>query len=191
MMFFTKVSSWDRWTASPKHPQSISGLNMTRIKVISVNTDCRPKVIGVMSFLHTPVMRPVPNIASIKANADPIGFATGSRKPICMKSRYSLMMRPVPTGSISFRIPDMKNTMPVENPQKRFIRCSRYLILMNFIYLYFIAESTTSLTFAKISPGGSILPSSSEQSMRMNLGSSSHCFLYMSRTLFWNSMSAS
>ena len=42
--------------------------------------------------------------------------------------------------------------------------------------VYFMAASTTALTFSKISPGGSIWPYSSEQSMRMNLGSISHCF---------------
>ena len=44
------------------------------------------------------------------------------------------------------------------------------------LYL-FIAESTADLIFAKIASGGSISPFSSEQSMRMNLGSRSHCFL--------------
>ena len=41
----------------------------------------------------------------------------------------------------------------------------------------FVAESTTSFTLAKIAPGGSISPYSSLQSILMNLGSSSHCFL--------------
>ena len=36
-------------------------------------------------------------------------------------------------------------------------------------------ESTTSRIFMKISSGPSIFPSASEQSMRMNLGSTSHC----------------
>ena len=39
----------------------------------------------------------------------------------------------------------------------------------------FITMSTVCLTFSKIAPGGSISPYSSEQSMRMKFGSSSHC----------------
>ena len=41
--------------------------------------------------------------------------------------------------------------------------------------IYFKAESTTAFTFSNIAPGGSIMPYSSEQSILMNLGSSSHC----------------
>ena len=47
----------------------------------------------------------------------------------------------------------------------------------NIVHTYFIAESTTAFTLSKIAPGGSICPFSSEQSIRMNLGSISHCFL--------------
>ena len=44
-------------------------------------------------------------------------------------------------------------------------------------HFYFIAESTTVLILSKIALGGSICPFSSEQSMRMKRGSSSHCLL--------------
>ena len=44
-------------------------------------------------------------------------------------------------------------------------------------HFYAIAESTTVFTLSNIAPGGSICPFSSEQSMRMKRGSSSHCFL--------------
>ena len=53
------------------------------------------------------------------------------------------------------------------------------------------ASSTTALIFLNIASGGSIIPYSSEQSILMNLGSASHCLRYISRTLFWNVMSAS
>ena len=88
-----------------------------------------------------------------------------------MNSKYDFMTSPAPMGSMSFIIPEKKNTKPKMKPQKRFSLRRRFIIY------YRIMESTTAWSFSKMASGGSISPFWSAQSTLMNLGSISHCFL--------------
>ena len=82
-----KVCMWVRWIASPKHPQSISGLKITSSNVSRVKNPWRIKAAKATVFLHTPVMSAVPMIVSASANATPKNFDAGSMKPRWRKSK--------------------------------------------------------------------------------------------------------
>ncbi len=124
---------WVRWMASPKQPQSISGLNITSASVSRVKKHMKAVAAIAVAFLHTPVTRAAPIAVSAKASAVPIGFESTPRKLMCMKLRYSSITSPAPTGSISFSTPETKNENPVMNAQKRLMRCVKYFISVIFL----------------------------------------------------------
>ena len=128
MRFLVNVSAWVRWMASPKQPQSIFGLKTTSSRVISVNRLWKPIDTGATTLLHTPVISPAPIVHSANEKNIPAVMAEKSMNPICRKWKYSFITREAPTGSISFRMPEMKNTKPATYPQNLFIRRRKYLI---------------------------------------------------------------
>ena len=67
--------------ASPKHPQSISGLKMTRRRVRSVKKLCSAMAHWATARRHTPVMSAVPMTVSARAKKTPMNFAENPRKP--------------------------------------------------------------------------------------------------------------
>ena len=84
--FLKKVCQWVRWIASPKHPQSICGLKITRSRVRKVKNPCMTRAIMAVVLRHTPVIRATPTRVSANANATPIIFDENARKPRCRKS---------------------------------------------------------------------------------------------------------
>ena len=96
--------------ASPKHPQSITGLKISRTSVSNVKKVVSATTAIPTTFLHTPLISAAPSTASVRAKATPKKMAR-AHKPRAL--------------------------------------------------------STSALIFAKISSGGSIAPSASEQSILM------------------------
>ena len=80
-IFFIKVWMCVRWTASPKHPQSITGLKMTRAAVSKVKKARNAEVTYATALRHTPVASAAPVRASASAASTPTVFAEKSRKP--------------------------------------------------------------------------------------------------------------
>ena len=95
-----------------------------------VKNPIRTKEAMAVTFLHTPLIRAAPSTASTKARHSAIPTATGERKPIYRKSSQALTMKALPVGSISFNIPDSRNTAPETNAQN----------LRNLLYEGFILQ---------------------------------------------------
>ena len=130
MRFLIRDCQCVKWMASPKQPQSITGLKITRIAVMIVKNDIRESVMIPVILLKTPDTSITPVKVSRRARATAIGMAAPLRKPMWRKFRYSLMMRLVPTGSITLRIPLSRNTIPVSHPHRR--------LSLNVIYISLI-----------------------------------------------------
>ena len=69
--------------ASPKHPQSITGLNISNRSVSNVKKARKQDTTHAVKRLHTPVMRATPDMVSTNANAVPANLAVNERKPTC------------------------------------------------------------------------------------------------------------
>ena len=110
--FLTKVCMWVKWMASPKQPQSMAGLKTSRATDISTKTHMAERVMIAVIFRHNPVMSAAPKTDSVRDTATAAGMEMKERKSRCMNFRYSSTISFVPTGSISLKTPDTKNTMP-------------------------------------------------------------------------------
>ena len=117
--FFRSVCPWERWMASPKQPQSISGFAIQRIRVMMVKKTTRREVMNAVVLRKTPLISAAPVAASTRERAMPRAFAVPCRNPRWKNLKYSLTMRPVPTGSSSFSRPEARNTRPIRMAQKR------------------------------------------------------------------------
>ena len=117
--FFRSVCPWERWMASPKQPQSMSGFAIQRIRVMIVKNTTRTEVTTAVGLRKTPLTSAAPVAASTRDRTMPRAFAVPCRNPRWKNLKYSLTMRPVPTGSSSFSRPEARNTRPMRMAQKR------------------------------------------------------------------------
>ena len=108
-----------RWTASPKHPQSITGLKITRASVTSVKSPTRQKVTTETILCAIPEISAQPVSVSTRARPTPAALAAGIAKSRCKNLKYSATMSDVPVGSMSFSIPATKKTSPTTTAAKR------------------------------------------------------------------------
>lgn len=94
-----RVWTCERWTASPKQPQSIIGLKITRSMVINVKNAVSAIVSIAVALRATPAISMKPQTVSTNAIKVPNGFESTSRKETWKKLKYSFTTSPAPTGS--------------------------------------------------------------------------------------------
>ena len=117
---------WVRCMASPKQPQSIAGLKIHNIRVMTVKNPIIPVTTQAVSLRKTPVTSRIPQNVSANAKNSPRTNEAGAANPIWKKFIYSLIIREVPVGSMSFRIPETKKTKPS-------------ILAQNLLVIFFIA----------------------------------------------------
>jgi hypothetical protein len=110
--FLKKVCQFEITRASPKHPQSETGLNKAKYNVKGVMKHMKIRVRSVINFLYTPISIHTPKANSkaerlmerITSNPDNTG------KP--NDDRYSPIFMAPPVGSTALTNPENTNTIP-------------------------------------------------------------------------------
>ena len=117
--FFQKVCACVRWMASPKQPQSMTGFAIQRMRVTMVKKTTMTEATTAVNFRYTPVMSAAPVMLSSRARPMPKGFDNPCRNPTWKNLKYSLTMRPVPTGSSSLKRPENRKVRPMRTAHRR------------------------------------------------------------------------
>ena len=104
-----------RCIASPKHPQSLTGLKMNIIRVRRVKNEMNPSAIFEKSFIRSPFRIATPTRNSAVESSMPEGMERKSMNPRWNAPRYSFILSALPIGSMAFRNPESINRIPNAN----------------------------------------------------------------------------
>jgi hypothetical protein len=98
--------------ASPKHPQSVTGLKTARMKVSMVKNPIKNNAVHAVRFLNIPVTsaKPMRNSAPLRRNENIREMVRSSGNPAAIK--YSENLYADPRGSIHLTNPLKINTRP-------------------------------------------------------------------------------
>lgn len=87
MIFFQKVSQFVSISASPKHPQSETGLFIAKTNVSGVKNNINKNAIQIENFLNTPTIsdKPITNSTVDKSIARTKDIGTKNSSPKALK----------------------------------------------------------------------------------------------------------
>ena len=114
-MFLVKVCQFVSFITSPKHPQSDTGLKITRSSVKAVNKRRRYRANFAASRAFKFTNRVAPRMNSISDITPIIGIDKDFKNSRFTEFRYSLKTIEEPIGSIILNTPESINIAPIKS----------------------------------------------------------------------------